>query len=81
MKKLDKILIISISSAVILWSVGFFVSGLQSPLLSLYEWILELSVVIGYPGSFVMSFLGNATIVFPYPYLVVPFVLGGLTDT
>jgi membrane protein YqaA with SNARE-associated domain len=80
MKKLDNIIIILLSSTIILWSIGYLISGLQSPLLAVYDWLLNIALLIGYPGTFIMSLLGNATIIFPFPYLVVPFALGGLTD-
>ncbi|MBS3795914.1 MAG: VTT domain-containing protein [Candidatus Thorarchaeota archaeon] len=45
-----------------------------------YEWLLDVASVMGYGGSLMVSFMGNATILFPIPYLVVPFIQGGLKD-
>jgi membrane protein YqaA with SNARE-associated domain len=41
---------------------------------------LDLSILLGYTGALIISFLGNAIVLFPFPYIVVPFILGGLTD-
>lgn len=54
--------------------------NLVSPFAIIYNLLLDFSLVLGYPGAFIISFLGNATILFPFPYVGVPFILGGFTD-
>jgi membrane protein YqaA with SNARE-associated domain len=36
--------------------------------------------VLGYPGAFIISAVGNATILVPFPYVGAAFILGGLRD-
>ncbi|MEM4734765.1 MAG: VTT domain-containing protein [Candidatus Thorarchaeota archaeon] len=47
---------------------------------SMYELLLYVSLVTGYYGSFVVSVVGNASIIVPIPYMGVPYMLGGLRD-
>jgi membrane protein YqaA with SNARE-associated domain len=51
-----------------------------SPVIAVYDLILDFASLAGYQGSLIVSFLGNATILFPFPYIGVPFILGGLRD-
>lgn len=43
--------------------------------------MLEVATQMGYPGVILVSFLGNAIILFPLPYMGVAFILGGITDS
>ena len=56
------------------------IGNLSSPVILIYNWINEISLLLGYPGTILVSFCGNATILFPFPYVGFPFVLGGLRD-
>ncbi len=80
MRNSDKLLIISISLLLVYLVVGILYPSLVSPFGVAYNFFLEASLVLGYPGAFIISFLGNATILFPFPYIGVPFILGGIID-
>ena len=80
MNRSDRLLIISISGLLIYFILGIFLPDLASPFAVAYSLLLDISLVLGYTGALVVSFLGNATILFPFPYIAVPFILGGLTD-
>jgi membrane protein YqaA with SNARE-associated domain len=80
MRKSDKLLILSVIILGVYLVVGFLYPSLTSPVSVVYNLLLDFSLVLGYPGAFIISFLGNATILFPFPYVGVPFILGGLTD-
>lgn len=43
-------------------------------------WLGDVVLKYGYLGAFFMSFLGSLSIVFPVPYTVMIFMLGGLLD-
>ncbi len=67
-------------------AIGYYVLALLSPSFTtlfvvVYEWLLNISSAMGYGGALAVSFVGNATILFPIPYLVVPFILGGFRDS
>ncbi len=47
---------------------------------AVYLWLREISIMLGYPGAFLMSFFGNATVLIPFPYVGLPYILGGLVD-
>jgi membrane protein YqaA with SNARE-associated domain len=80
MKKGDYIVAVCVTFLVIYWILSVFLGNLNSPLIALYDWIYEASLLLGYPGALLVSFFGNATILFPFPYIGLPFVLGGLRD-
>ncbi len=48
------------------------------PLVLAVLWLRDVSLAAGYPGAFAVSFLGNATLLVPFPYLGVPFFMGGV---
>lgn len=81
MKRSDLLLIIVISGLFGYWALVMLNPELTSPFNSLYLALLDVSLTMGYAGSLFVSFLGNATILVPFPYIGVPFVLGGLRDT
>jgi membrane protein YqaA with SNARE-associated domain len=80
MRKIDLIVTVCISFLIIYWIVSVIIGNLSSPVMSIYNWINEISLLLGYPGAILVSFCGNATILFPFPYVGFPFVLGGLRD-
>jgi len=77
MKRIDQILLISIISVIIYWIIIMVFAEITGPFVSLYYWIQSLSVFIGYPGAFLVSLIGNITVLFPIPYIAVIFLLGG----
>ena len=80
MRNSDKLLIISISLLLVYFVVGILYPSLVSPFVVAYNFFLDASLVLGYPGALIISFIGNATILFPFPYIAVPFILGGITN-
>lgn len=79
-KRADKLLVLSVLFLFTYLVIGILFPNFISPFAAAYNLLLDLSLVIGYPGTFIVSFLGNATVLFPFPYIAVPFILGGLTD-
>lgn len=77
MKRIDRILLISVVCLLLYWIVIMVFSNVTGPLVSIYYWIQSLSILIGYPGAFLISMLGNVTVLFPFPYIAVIFLLGG----
>jgi membrane protein YqaA with SNARE-associated domain len=80
MRKADALLVLSIVVLSLYVVLSFFLQGMSSLVVSVYELVLNLSLLLGYPGAFLVSFLGNATILVPFPYILTSFILGGLTD-
>ena len=81
MRKLDKLLIISIAALAVYFVLSLIVIDLVSPSILVYNWILNFGLVFGYFGAFLVALLGNATFLVPIPYMVITFILGGLTNT
>ena len=81
MRKSDILFAVCITSLIIYWIFALILGNLTSPMITIYDWIYQASLLLGYPGTLVVSFLGNATILFPFPYIGLPFVLGGLQNT
>ena len=46
----------------------------------LEEWMQQFAVQFGYLGVFMISFIGSASVIFPVPYTIVIFFLGGILD-
>jgi membrane protein YqaA with SNARE-associated domain len=80
MRKSDIIVIVCIIFLIIYWILSILLGNRNSPIIVLYDWIYEASFILGYPGALLISFFGNATILFPFPYVGMPFILGGLRD-
>jgi membrane protein YqaA with SNARE-associated domain len=80
MKNADILLAISVTALVLYFVASILIPGLASPIAWTYRWLLDISLLLGYGGDFLVSFLGNATILVPFPYMGATFILGGLTD-
>jgi membrane protein YqaA with SNARE-associated domain len=80
MRLSDKIFLGSVAVLLVYWVIILVVPGFLGPLQLMYSWLVDLTLLIGYPGAFVVSFLGCATILLPFPYVGVPFILGGLRN-
>ncbi len=80
MKRADKLFILSIFSLVIYFLLSLVIVDLISPTVIIYNWFLDISLLLGYPGDFMISFIANATVLLPIPYMGVTFILGGLQD-
>ena len=46
----------------------------------LEEWMEQFALQFGYLGVFMISFIGSASVIFPVPYTIVIFILGGMLD-
>jgi len=80
MRFADKIFLGSVAVLLIYWGIILVIPDFLGPFQLMYSWLVDITLLIGYPGAFVISFLGNATILLPFPYVGVPFILGGLRD-
>jgi len=80
MKTIDKISLVFVSLLTGYWLLILLNPSLFNPIAGFYYWMLDFAELMGYPGAFAVSFLGNATIVLPVPYLAVAFILGGIKD-
>jgi membrane protein YqaA with SNARE-associated domain len=78
MRKLDLILILAVVSLFVYWILIIINPLILGPFHAAYDWFLDFSVLLGYPGAFIISLIGNATILLPFPYIGVPFILGGV---
>ena len=81
MRKSDRLLIVSVIALAVYFVLSVTVEGISSPIVVIYNWLLDISLVLGYFGPFIVSFIGNASFLFPMPYMVVTFIVGGFTDT
>ena len=79
MKRVDWLFLVSVLALFTYWLLIMVFSDLTGPIVGVYYWFQNASVLIGYPGAFVVSLLGNATILVPFPYIAVIFFLGGAT--
>ena len=79
MKRVDWLFLISVLALFTYWILIMVFSDLTGPIIGVYYWFQSVSVLIGYPGAFAVSLLGNATILVPFPYIAVIFFLGGTT--
>lgn len=80
MRLSDRILILSSALLFIYWLIILIFPGVMGPLQLVYSWLVEVTFLVGYQGAFIVSFLGNATVLLPFPYIGVPFILGGLKN-
>ncbi|MFW9789027.1 MAG: VTT domain-containing protein [Candidatus Thorarchaeota archaeon] len=76
----DRLLLISVVVLAVYLILSIIDPNLISPFGAVYVWILEIAFILGYPGVFIISALGNATVLIPIPYIGFAFVLGGLQD-
>jgi membrane protein YqaA with SNARE-associated domain len=80
MRRSDQLLILSIAGISVYFVLGLILPELTSPFAVAYNILLDLSLLFGYSGALIIAFVGNATVLFPFPYIGVPFILGGLAD-
>jgi len=80
MRKSDILLLASVTALLVYLMLSILVPNLTSPIGMIYDWLLDVSLMLGYLGDFLVSFLGNATVLFPFPYMGITFILGGLAD-
>lgn len=80
MRRVDKIFVIAMVLVFIYWMLLLINPTITSPLTQLFEWMTDGAVVLGYPGTFLVSLLGSAMVIVEVPFAVVPFLLGGLRE-
>ncbi len=76
MRTSDKLFIIAVGGTLVYGLILILIPDTAAASTSFYYWIMDASSAFGYSGAFAVSFLGNATILVPFPYVVVPFILG-----
>ncbi|MFX1561042.1 MAG: VTT domain-containing protein [Promethearchaeota archaeon] len=80
MRRSDRLLLLSVVALLTYLFLSILVPNLVSPVGVVYNWLLDVSLLLGYTGAFIISAIGNATILLPFPYVGVPFILGGLRN-
>ena len=80
MRNSDRLLLLSVAVLLVYLVLSILFPDLVSPFGVIYSWLLDFSLLLGYPGAFLISAIGNATILVPFPYVGVAFILGGLRD-
>lgn len=80
MRNSDRLLLLSVTVLLVYLVLSILFTDLVSPFGVIYSWLLDFSLLLGYPGAFLISAIGNATILVPFPYVGVAFILGGLRD-
>ncbi|MHA1963780.1 MAG: VTT domain-containing protein [Candidatus Thorarchaeota archaeon] len=80
MRNSDRLLILSVVVLLVYLVLSILFPNLTSPFGVIYNWLLYVSTLLGYLGAFFVSVIGNATILVPFPYIGVAFILGGLRD-
>ena len=80
MRRSDRLLLLSVIVLLAYLVMSVLVPGIVSPFGLVYNWLLDVSLLLGYLGGFIISLIGNATILVPFPYIGVAFILGGLRE-
>jgi membrane protein YqaA with SNARE-associated domain len=80
MRNSDRLLLLSVVVLLVYLVLSRIFPNLFSPFGVIYSWLLDFSLLLGYLGAFLISAIGNATILVPFPYIGVSFILGGLRD-
>lgn len=80
MRKSDRLLLLSVVVLLVYLVLSIMFPDLVSPFGVIYGWLMDISLLLGYVGGFLISAIGNATILLPFPYVGVAFILGGLRD-
>lgn len=80
MRKSDRLLLLSVVVLLVYFVLSVLFPGLVSPFGVIYNMLLDFSLLLGYPGAFLISVIGNATILIPFPYVGVAFILGGIRE-
>jgi len=81
MRNSDKLLLLSVFAVLVYLVLSVLFPDLVSPFGVIYNWLLDVSLYLGYSGAFFIAAIGNATILVPFPYIGVAFILGGLRDS
>jgi membrane protein YqaA with SNARE-associated domain len=79
-RRADQVFFISLVLIFVYWIVLLVSPGSTSFLSNFFDWITDAAIVLGYPGTFLVSLLGSASVIVEVPFAGVPFVLGGLRE-
>ncbi len=79
MRTADRVFIVAMILILFYWINLLLIPSLASPLTILFDWMTQTSILLGYPGTFLASLLGSASVVIEVPFAGVPFVMGGQT--
>jgi len=80
MRRADLVFIVSMVLVLIYWIVLLINPVSTSLLTNFFDWIADVAIFLGYPGTFLVSLFGSASVIVEVPFAGVPFVLGGLRD-
>ena len=80
MRRADQVFGVSMILVLFYWITLILSPSLVSPLAQFFEWIADAAIYLGYPGTFLVSLLGSASVVVEVPFAGVPFVLSGLRE-
>ncbi|TFG30655.1 hypothetical protein EU527_14270 [Candidatus Thorarchaeota archaeon] len=80
MKRADRLLLLSIVFLAVYFLLSFIITDLFSPIVLVYNWLLDIALLMGYVGNFLIAVIGNSTVLLPIPYMGVTFILSGLQD-
>ena len=76
MRASDKLFILAVVGVLVYGFIVILIPDTAAASTDFYYWIMGAASALGYSGAFAVSFLGNATILVPFPYVIIPFVLG-----
>jgi membrane protein YqaA with SNARE-associated domain len=76
----DALLLLSMALLAVYGTVTIFLPESTGFLLLVYDWLLQISIALGYPGDFLVPLVGNAIVIVPFPYEGIPFILGGIRN-
>lgn len=80
MKRSDRLFLFSIVLLTVYFILSLVITNLFSPIVLVYNWLLDIALLLGYLGNFLVAVIGNSTVLVPIPYLGVTFILSGLQD-
>jgi membrane protein YqaA with SNARE-associated domain len=80
MRRVDQVFSLSLTLVFIYWLVLLVRPSSVSFLSGFFDWIANAAIVLGYPGTFIVSLVGSAAVFIEVPFAGVPFVLGGLRE-
>lgn len=80
MRTADALLLLSVALLTVYGMLAILLPESTGFLLLVYDWLLQISIALGYPGDFLVPLVGNAIIIVPFPYMGVPFILSGVRN-
>jgi membrane protein YqaA with SNARE-associated domain len=76
MKRSEIVFVLLVFLVLLYWVLIITIPDFLGPISILIQTFDEFSIIIGYPGAFLVSLIGNSTVLIPFPYIIVPFFLG-----